>query len=138
VKVTTLLKASAGLALGLALAFSATPASAAPSASGSAPAVEAAAVTPQAQEIFLGDEFDKCSGSLSVKDRDGHYVPIPRGQWTRVEVAIDGSGYWRWKCGSSGERSRGELDFRQRVKVLYVWHSTNNRNITWHCYDLLP
>ena len=29
-------------------------------------------------------------------------------------------------------------NFRQRVKRLKVWHSPNDRKITWWCFDLLP
>ena len=59
-----------------------------------------------AQEVRLGYEIDRCSGSLTVHDRSGQYVFVPRGQWTTVDVAISGEGYWRWRCGSSNERSR--------------------------------
>jgi hypothetical protein len=90
------------------------------------------------QEVRLGYEIDQCSGSLTVQDRQGQYVSVPRGQWTTVDVAINGDGYWRWRCGSSNERSRGAPNFRQRVKRLKVWHSLNNRKITWWCFDLLP
>jgi hypothetical protein len=91
-----------------------------------------------AQEVRLGYEIDRCSGSLTVQDRQGQYVFVPRGQWTTVDVAISGEGYWRWRCGSSNERSRGAPNFRQRVKRLKVWHSPNDRKITWWCFDLLP
>lgn len=90
-----------------------------------------------AQEIQLGYEIDQCSGSLTVRNRHGQYVSVPRGASKRIEVAIDGNGYWYWRCGSSGERSRGAPNFRQRVKVLRVLHSRENRKITWWCYDVL-
>lgn len=89
------------------------------------------------QEVQLGYEIDRCSGLLTVQNRFNRWVTIPRGQWTAVDVAIDGDGYWRWRCGSSNERSRGAPNFRQRVKRLKVWHSTGSRKITWWCYDLL-
>lgn len=57
------------------------------------------------QEIYLGREQDACSGQLSVRDRNGTYVPITRGRQTVLDVAINGQGYWAWKCGSSSERS---------------------------------
>lgn len=89
------------------------------------------------QQVFLGTEIDQCSGVLSVRNRHNQFVVIPRGNWTNVEVAINGDGYWFWRCGQSLERSRGGLNFRQRVKLLKVFHSTNNRKITWHCFDVL-
>ena len=54
-----------------------------------------------------------------------------------VDVAIDGNGYWYWQCGSSKERSRGEPNYRQRVKRLKISHSADDRKILWECYDLL-
>jgi hypothetical protein len=89
------------------------------------------------QEIFLGLEVDQCSGQLSVRNRNNVFVTIPRGPQVTVDVAIDGQGYWYWRCGSSGERSRGEPNYRQRVKRLKITHSTDGRKITWRCFDLL-
>jgi hypothetical protein len=89
------------------------------------------------QEVQLGYEIDQCSGVLTVRNRFGRWVTVPRGQWTTIDVAIDGNGYWYWRCGGSNERSRGAPNFRQRVKRLKVWHSTGSRKITWWCYDLL-
>ena len=90
------------------------------------------------QEIYLGVEFDDCSGQLSVRDRNNVLVRIPRGYpITIVDVAIDGDGYWYWQCGSSRERSRGEPNYRSRVKRLQVFHSEDDRGILRHCYDLL-
>jgi hypothetical protein len=89
------------------------------------------------QEIFLGLEVDQCSGQLLVRNRNNVFVAIPRGPLVTVDVAIDGQGYWYWRCGSSGERSRGEPNYRQRVKRLKITHSTDNRKITWRCFDLL-
>jgi hypothetical protein len=88
------------------------------------------------QEIFLGTETDQCSGSLSVKNKNGQFVAIPRGKTTVVDVAIDGDGYWRWRCGNTNERSRGVPNYRQRVKRLKVLHSKNSREITWRCFDI--
>ena len=89
------------------------------------------------QEVFLGVEIDQCSGSLTVRDRTGRWVAIRRGHETVVDVAITGNGYWAWRCGTSLERSRGEPNYRQRVKRLKVTHSTQNREIRWECFDLL-
>ena len=90
-----------------------------------------------AQTIFLGVEVDQCSGVLRVKNRNHSWSTIPRGVWATVDVAIDGNGYWYWRCGISPERSRGAPNFRARVKRLRVFHSPNSRKITWRCYDLL-
>jgi hypothetical protein len=90
-----------------------------------------------AQEVFLGVETNQCSGSLSVRNRAGKLIPITRGVETVVDVAISGSGYWFWHCGTAVEKSRGGENFRQRVKRLKVTHSTGNREITWRCFDLL-
>ena len=122
------LAALVGLGVGPALV--AAPASATPAASG----VSATAVKAPEQEIYLGTERDKCSGNLYVRDRWGSDVFIPRGSWTRVDVAIDGNSYWYWRCGNTWERSRGS----NRVKRLYVYHSTSSRSIWWDTYDLLP
>lgn len=89
------------------------------------------------QAIFLGYEIDQCSAVLRVKNRNNHWATIPRGAWTTVDVAIDGNGYWYWRCGSTLEKSRGAPNFRARVKRLKVFHSPNSRKITWKCYDLL-
>ena len=89
------------------------------------------------QEVRLGYEIDQCSGVLSIRNKDNRWIYVPRGRWTTIDVAIDGNGYWHWRCGSSSERSRGSSNFRQRVKRLKVWHSTESRKITWWCYDLL-
>jgi hypothetical protein len=89
------------------------------------------------QEIFLGVEEDECSGQLPVFNRNFVLVTIPRGQIMTVDVAIDGNGYWYWQCGSSKQRSRGEPNYRQRVKRLKVSHSADDRKILWECYDLL-
>lgn len=126
-----MLAASTGLMFGLGAVLATGPASAAPARTEVAMTAQ---VAPLAQEVYLGAEFDKCSGSLSVKDRYGVYQPIVRGQLTTIDVAIDGGNYWYWKCGSSGERSRGS----DRVKRLKIWHSTEGRSITWYTYDLLP
>ena len=89
------------------------------------------------QEVQLGYEIDRCSGLLTVRNRFGQWITVQRGQWTVIDVAIDGNGYWYWRCGSSNERLRGAPNFRQRVKRLKVWHETGGRKITWWCYDLL-
>jgi hypothetical protein len=89
------------------------------------------------KEVFLGTEIDQCSGSLSVKDKNNQQVNVPRGHWKTIDVAINGDGYWFWNCGNTGERSRGAENYRQRVKRLKVFHSKNNRQITWKCFDLL-
>jgi len=89
------------------------------------------------QEIFLGNEDDQCSGQLSVVDRNGALVPIPRGWPHWIDVAIDGDGYWHWQCGSSKERSSGDPNYRPRVKRLKVFHSADGRDLSWECYDLL-
>ena len=103
------------------------------------PSSETLRATPHegTQEVRLGVEIDQCSGSLTVKDRTGKFVRITRGKKTTVDVAITGDGYWFWKCGSSLERSRGEPNYRQRVKRLKVTHSRENREIRWECFDLL-
>ena len=88
------------------------------------------------QEIRLGRETDQCSGVLEVMNRYQRWQRVQRGSWTTVDVAIDGNGYWYWRCGNSTERSRGVENYRQRVKRLKVWHSTNDREITWLCFDL--
>lgn len=88
-------------------------------------------------ETRLGYEIDRCSGRLSVKNKNNQWVTVPRGVWTTIDVAVDGSGYWYWRCGSTGERSRGAPAFRFKVKRLKVWHSTTDRKITWWCYDLV-
>lgn len=90
-----------------------------------------------AQEVKLGSEIDQCSGVLTVCDRHNQWIKVPRGRWTAIDVAIDGNGYWYWRCGSTLEKSRGAASFRQRVKRLKVKHSTESRKITWHCFDLL-
>ena len=92
---------------------------------------------PFPQEVFLGTEIDQCSGVLTVLNRARKWVRIPRGKKTVVDVAISGSGYWFWRCGTTGERSRGAPNYRQRVKRLKVTHSTENREIRWECFDLL-
>jgi hypothetical protein len=89
------------------------------------------------QEVRLGYEIDRCSGELRVRDRRNRSIFVPRGRWTTIDVAIDGNGYWYWRCGTTREKSRGEPNYRQRVKRLKVWHSTYDRKITWWCYDLL-
>lgn len=100
-----------------------------------------ASATPQ--EVFLGNESDACNSVLRVKDRHNRWITIPRedseGLQTsrRVDVAIDGDGYWYWKCGASVERSRGASAYRNRVKRLNVIHANYNRRILWVCYDLL-
>jgi hypothetical protein len=96
-------------------------------------AVAAAAL----QHVYLGYEIDQCSGQLKVKDKSGNWITIPRGQTTAVNVAPDGNGYWYWECGSSLEWSRGDSNYRQRVNHLHVYHSTENRQITWWCYQLV-
>jgi len=88
-------------------------------------------------EAFLGQEIDRCSGALSVRNKSNQWVPVPRGKWVVVDVAIDGNGYWYWKCGGSSEKSRGVPNYRQRVKRLKIQHSVNDRKITWQCFDLL-
>lgn len=90
------------------------------------------------QEIQLGYEIDRCSGNLTVKNRYDEWIPVPRGQWVTIDVAIDGNGYWYWRCGGTNEWSRGEPNYRARVKRLKVFHETGGRKITWWCYDLLP
>lgn len=90
------------------------------------------------QAIYLGYTVDQCSGVLKVRNRHDQWVTIPRGQRTKVDVAIDGDGWWRWRCGSTEERSRGSPNHRQRVKRLQVTHSTEGRRIVWALYDLLP
>jgi hypothetical protein len=122
------------LALGLTAVAVVTPASAA----FRGDAAPAGPVRVAEQNVFLGTEYDKCSGSLQVWDRFNNLVPISRGKWTTVDVAIDGGGYWWWRCGNSDERSRGKPDYRQRVKRLSILHSTKNRDITWNCFDVLP
>src|SRR5262249_33941260 len=82
----------------------------------------------------LGYEIDQCSGQLTVLSKSHGWITIPRGQWRWVNVYPDGDGYWYWRCGDSFEKSRGESDFRQRVNWLRVFHSPNNRQITWYCY----
>jgi hypothetical protein len=99
--------------------------------------VDSGAGIAAAQEVKLGSETDQCSGVLTVRNKHNQWITVPRGHWTTIDVAIDGSGYWYWRCGSTGERSRGASSFRQRVKRLKVFHSTNSRKITWWCYDLL-
>ncbi|MEZ4963602.1 MAG: S8 family serine peptidase [Saprospiraceae bacterium] len=91
---------------------------------------------PRPQLVRLGSEIDQCSSTLYVRDRDNRIVRIPRGQWKWVLVAIDSNGYWRWRCGTSWERSRGVSSFRNRVKLLHVYHSNTSRQITWWCYDI--
>jgi hypothetical protein len=106
-------------------------------ANGGAPAEGVAVTATALQEIFLGLEVDQCSGQLSVRNKNNVWVTIPRGPLTTVDVAIDGQGYWYWRCGGSGERSRGEANYRQRIKRLKITHSTDGRKITWRCFDLL-
>ena len=93
--------------------------------------------SPRTQEVFLGVEIDQCSGVLSVLDRAGKWVRVARGKKTLIDVAITGAGYWSWRCGTTREKSRGEPNYRPRVKRLKVTHSTENREIRWECYDLL-
>jgi hypothetical protein len=88
-------------------------------------------------ETFLGNEFDKCSGQLSVRNSGNQFVVVQRGVLTAVDIVPDGNGYWYWRCGSSGERSRGASGFRQRVNRLKVLHSTTNRDITWQCFEVV-
>jgi hypothetical protein len=126
-----MLAASTGLVLGLGSILAAGPASAAPAQTGG---VRVADVVALEQEVPIGTEIDRCSGQLTVKDRFGNWVRINRGEWTTVDVAIDGGDYWHWRCGGSNERSRGG----SRVKRLKIWHSTNSRKITWKTFDLLP
>lgn len=101
------------------------------------PSTDTARAASPAQEVFLGVETDQCSGSLSVRNRAGQWVAIPRGKKTVVDVAVAGTGYWSWRCGSTAEKSRGVPNYRQRVKRLKVTHSTESREITWECFDLL-
>jgi hypothetical protein len=89
------------------------------------------------QEVFLGVETDQCSGSLSVLDRTEKWIPIRRGRKRVVDVALTGDGHWFWRCGTTLEKSRGEPNYRQRVKRLKVTHSTSDREIRWECFDLL-
>ena len=89
------------------------------------------------KEVYLGKEIDQCSGSLTVKNKDNQWISIPRGHWKTVDVAIDGNGYWYWKCGTSIEKSRGVPNYRQRVIRLQIFHSQDNRAISWKCYDVL-
>ncbi len=101
-----------------------------------------AATTAQAEQaIYLGHEEDACGGLLKVKNRYNQWIKIerspPGGQHHMVDVAIDGDGYWYWKCGDSLERSRGASAYRNRVKRVGVFHSTNGRGVYWACYDLL-
>jgi hypothetical protein len=125
---------SAAMLLGLATTL-ATPASAATAGDS---ATQAAAVTPAATRVYLGYEEDKCSKTLRVLHRNGTWVTITRGVRTTVPVAIDGGGYWYWKCGSSLEWSRGASNYRQRVKEIDVVHSTRDRDIDWYLYDVIP
>ncbi|MCM3877446.1 MAG: hypothetical protein NEA02_13655 [Thermoanaerobaculia bacterium] len=90
-----------------------------------------------AQEIWLGSESDHCGGVLHLKNRNNQWIKIERGNVTNVDVAIDGNGYWYWRCGSSNEKSRGTPNYRNRVKRLRVLHSENSRDIVFDCYDLL-
>src|SRR5262245_14453082 len=110
-----MLVASTGMLVGLATVLVAGPASAAPVQHEGA---RAAQVRVLEQEIYLGEEIDRCSGQLSVINKYGQPVDIQRGVWTPVDVAIDGGSYWHWKCGGSGERSRGSFENMQRVKRL--------------------
>jgi hypothetical protein len=92
---------------------------------------------PGTQEVYLGSTLDNCGGQLSMKDRAGKWVRIPRGSKTSVDVAIDGGGYWRWRCGVTKERSRGGPNHRRRVKRLKVYRSEESWRIRFSCYDLL-
>ena len=91
------------------------------------------------QAVYLGAEIDSCGGVLHVKNRYDKWIKIERTKttYTTVDVAIDGDGYWRWRCGDSNEKSRGKPNYRNRVKRVRVNHSTNGRDIVWTCYDLL-
>jgi len=93
------------------------------------------------QAIRLGFEQDACGGLLKVKNRYNQWIKIerspPGGSHVMVDVAIDGDGYWYWKCGNSVERSRGASAYRNRVKRLGVFHTTEGRGNYWTCYDLL-
>jgi|OpeIllAssembly_1097287.scaffolds.fasta_scaffold649168_2 hypothetical protein len=89
------------------------------------------------QAVYLGYEEDACGGVLYVRNRYNQWIKIERGAHPNVDVAIDGDGYWHWKCGNTNEKSRGASSYRNRVKRLNVTHSTNGRRIIWGCYDLL-
>ena len=95
---------------------------------GAAPA-QAAPLT----AFFLGYEQDQCSGNLYVLNSSGSYQFIPRDDAAHtVNVHVDGNAYWYWKCGTSGERSRGESAWWNRVEQLRVVHSTDSRQIGWY------
>lgn len=87
---------------------------------------------------YLGVEWDNCSGNLYVRNSAGTYVYIPRNDSNYgVEVLLDGNGYWYWKCGSTGEVSRGSTPWRYRVDYLSVRHATDSREIRWRCYEIV-
>jgi hypothetical protein len=83
-------------------------------------------------ERAISTETDRCSGRLTVKDKNGKWVSIPREEWVTVDVQIDDDEYWYWRCGGTEERSRSG----PRVERLKVYHSTSSRKITWKCFEI--
>lgn len=80
-----------------------------------------------AAQTLIGTTYDQCSGQLKVLNSAGSLVTIPRGSWKQVYV----SNYrFRWYCGSSAEFTTCDVGTR----YVWVYHSTQNRQITWQCH----
>jgi hypothetical protein len=88
-------------------------------------------------EVYLDENIDRCSGALRVKDKNNNWIRVPRGVWTTVDVAIDSGGYWYWRCDGSDERSRGDRNYRWRIKRLKIFHETDGRKIRWKSFDIV-
>lgn len=97
---------------------------------GADPVVEESAPAEQSEvtaQAYLGTTYDQCSGQLKVLNSAGSLVTIQRGVWTTVYVS---SYRFRWYCGSSAEATTCPVGTR----YVKVYHSTQNREITWQCY----
>ncbi len=87
------------------------------------------------QESYLGDTADTCTGNLAVLDEWGNWVAVKVGVPATVDVMLDASGYWRWKCRRKRKLSRGLSPWRRHVGRLRVLHKPNG-DVRWSCYEL--
>jgi hypothetical protein len=100
--------------------------------------VAATAAPAAAANNYLGTEWDQCSGNLYVEKPGGGWQYIPKNDTNNwATVTLNGSGYWDWKCGTTGEVSRGSLPWRYRVDRLLVRHASDGREIRWRCYEVV-
>lgn len=80
--------------------------------------------------IYLGREFDKCSGRLTVYGPSGQ-VSISRGHWTWAYV---GSRRFMWYCGGSREWTTAP----RSTNWVKVYHVPGSRDIIWDAYYYGP